>query len=201
MLLGSDASRVNNLGNAMHYLGFGFVKHYQEDADKWLNRDPSEVGYASGAAMLIKKEVLDKIGMFDEKFFMYHEDLDLCWRARLAGYKIILAPKSIVYHFYEFNRNKKMLYWTERNRWVCLLQNYSISTLIKLFPMLFIVELMMIVYSLIGGGRYLNLKITFGLLAICDLFCPSAKKLNQSRKVSATKSFRRDGIKIGFCGS
>jgi GT2 family glycosyltransferase len=52
----------------------------------------------SGCAMLIKKEVFEKIGLFDERFFLYFEDSDFCLRARKAGFKIFLEPKSIVFH-------------------------------------------------------------------------------------------------------
>lgn len=151
LLLGDDRSSTNNVGNALHYLGFGFVKHFKERVDSWYHRAPFEIGYASGAAMLIKREVIEKVGSLDEKFFMYHEDLDLCWRARLVGYKIIIAPQSVVYHYYEFHRNKKMFYWSERNRWATLFQNYSNQTLWKIFPILLIIEIGILIYSLFNG--------------------------------------------------
>lgn len=151
LVLGGERSLVNNAGNALHYLGFGFVKHYREPVEKWSRREPVEIGYASGAALLVKRSVLERIGVLDEKFFMYHEDLDLCWRAKLAGYRVILAPAAIVYHYYEFNRNKEMFYWTERNRWAVLLQNYSVKSLLLLAPMLLAIEVMMLLYSLAGG--------------------------------------------------
>ncbi|MDP3995522.1 MAG: glycosyltransferase family 2 protein, partial [bacterium] len=114
LVLGNERSLVNTSGNALHYLGFGFVKHYKEPVEKWAHKEPIEIGYASGAALLVKRSVLEQVGFLDEKFFMYHEDLDLCWRAKLAGYRVMLAPKAMVYHYYEFNRNKEMFYWTER---------------------------------------------------------------------------------------
>lgn len=169
LLLGNERALTNNVGNALHYLGFGFVKHYRERVDTWYHRAPFEIGYASGAAMLIKREVIEKlspparggvgvVGVLDVKFFMYHEDLDLCWRARLAGYKILIAPQATVYHHYEFNRNKKMFYWTERNRWAVLLQNYSLATLLKLIPILLFIELAMLGYSLISGWFIYKLR-------------------------------------------
>lgn len=151
LLLANERALTNNVGNALHYLGFGFVKHYRERVDTWYHRPPFAIGYASGAAMLIKREIIEKIGLLDEKFFMYHEDLDLCWRTRLVGYKIMIAPQALVYHYYEFNRNKKMFYWTERNRWAVLLQNYSLATLLKLIPILLFIEIAMLGYSLISG--------------------------------------------------
>jgi GT2 family glycosyltransferase len=144
--------------------------------------------------MLIKREVLNVIArrrsrrsndsdIFDSKFFAYHEDLDLCWRARLAGYKIMVAPKAIVYHYYEFNRNKKMLYWTERNRWIVLLQNYSAATLLLLAPMLVIIELLMLVYSLLRGWLHYKLKSYVWIWAHFPSILKQRHKVQSIRKV------------------
>lgn len=57
-----------------------------------------ETDWVTGCNMLVKREVLAKIGSFDEKFFFYFEDLDLCLRAKRAGYKIIFYPKAILWH-------------------------------------------------------------------------------------------------------
>lgn len=54
--------------------------------------------YVSGCCMLIKKEVFEKIGNFDERFFLYYEDVDFCLRARKAGFAIALDPAVILYH-------------------------------------------------------------------------------------------------------
>ncbi|MDP3731034.1 MAG: glycosyltransferase family 2 protein [bacterium] len=54
--------------------------------------------YVIGAAMLIKKEVLEKIDGFDEIYFLYFEDADLCLRAQLAGYRLKIAPETTIYH-------------------------------------------------------------------------------------------------------
>ena len=57
-----------------------------------------DVDYVSGAAMLIKKEVFNKIGFFDNHFFLYYEDVDFCLRARRQGFRIIVEPRLKIYH-------------------------------------------------------------------------------------------------------
>lgn len=56
------------------------------------------IDFATGAAMLIKKEVFEKIGLFNEKYFLYLEDMDFCVRAQRSKFKIIYSPKSILWH-------------------------------------------------------------------------------------------------------
>ncbi|HUV71854.1 MAG TPA: glycosyltransferase family 2 protein [Clostridia bacterium] len=69
-----------------------FSKYYP------LGNEPSQVEAVSGGAMLIPKEIIEKIGPFDERYFMYYEDLDFCRRVRKAGFKIYYLPSSKIIH-------------------------------------------------------------------------------------------------------
>lgn len=69
-----------------------------DERTKVKNEKPAKIDYVSCCCMLIKKEVLNKIGLLDEKFFLYFEDVDFCLRAKKAGFKIAVEPKSIVLH-------------------------------------------------------------------------------------------------------
>jgi GT2 family glycosyltransferase len=57
-----------------------------------------DTDFVSGCAMLIKKEVFKKIGLFDEDYFLYLEDVDFCWRTKQTGYKILFVPLAKVWH-------------------------------------------------------------------------------------------------------
>lgn len=59
---------------------------------------PTEVFWATGAALLIRSEVFHQLGGFDESFFAHMEEIDLCWRAKKMGYSFHVQPKSVVYH-------------------------------------------------------------------------------------------------------
>ncbi len=60
--------------------------------------DVSEIFWVSGAAMFIRSSVFHEVGGFDEYFFAHQEEIDLCWRVQLAGYKLSSCPQSVVYH-------------------------------------------------------------------------------------------------------
>lgn len=62
--------------------------------------------YVSGAAMLIKSQVFQKIGLFDERFFLYFEDVDFCLRAKQAGFKLAVEPKAVVFHQLQEGKQK-----------------------------------------------------------------------------------------------
>ena len=57
-----------------------------------------EVSSAKGASMLVRSDIFKKLGGFDQKFFVTFEDVDLCWRSWILGYRVLIIPASIVYH-------------------------------------------------------------------------------------------------------
>ena len=54
--------------------------------------------FVCGAALMIKRELYEKINLFDPNYFAYFEDVDLCWRAIISGYDVVYVPKSFIYH-------------------------------------------------------------------------------------------------------
>lgn len=68
------------------------------ETDHGQYQDVQEVFWASGAALVIRSAVYHEVGGFDAYFFAHQEEIDLCWRIQLRGYKILCQPQSIVYH-------------------------------------------------------------------------------------------------------
>lgn len=69
-----------------------------DEVDRGQYEKVEETDFATGACMFIKSEVLKKIGLFDERYFMYLEDVDLCRRAREADFGVMYAPKGYLWH-------------------------------------------------------------------------------------------------------
>ncbi len=69
-----------------------------DEVDRGQYDMTQETPFITGCSMMVRKEVFDRIGLLDEKFFAYLEDLDFCLRARQAGYKLLYVPKSVVWH-------------------------------------------------------------------------------------------------------
>jgi len=57
-----------------------------------------EISFATGCCMMFKGDVLKKVGLFDDQYFLYFEDADLSERVKKAGFKIYYAPKAVLYH-------------------------------------------------------------------------------------------------------
>jgi len=99
------------------------------------------VDAVSGAAFVIRKELFKLLKGFDESYFLYMEDTDLSWRARLNGWHILFVPHSVVFHDYKFNLSACKVFYQERNRYIMLLKCLSWRTLLGLFPTFFLAEI------------------------------------------------------------
>ena len=99
--------------------------------------------YICGASLMFKKEVYNKIGLFDPLYFMYYEDVDFCWRAWIYGYDVIYAPKSIIFHkIGHISKDVKIKYYfTEKNRLRTMLKNYELKSLLKILPRYFFLSI------------------------------------------------------------
>ena len=69
-----------------------------DEVDKGQYDAVAETSFVTGCSMMVKKEVFEKIGFLDEKFFAYLEDLDFCLRAKQTGYTLLYEPQSILWH-------------------------------------------------------------------------------------------------------
>ncbi len=159
LLLHPDTELINSAGNVMHYLGFGYCWGYRQKLAETHLPSIKEIGYASGAALLMRADLLKSYGLLDEDFFLYHEDLEYCFRLRAAGYKIALVRDSIVFHKYQFGRSITKFFWMERNRYGVMLEFFKWPTLLLLLPMALLMELALIIFALKGGWFGERLKV------------------------------------------
>jgi GT2 family glycosyltransferase len=88
-------------GGWMDFFAYPFCRgrvFYETENDLGQYDDESEIFWASGAAMCIKAKLFHGLGGFDGDYFAHMEEIDLCWRAKKAGFRIMVAPSSVVYH-------------------------------------------------------------------------------------------------------
>ncbi|HEV8131070.1 MAG TPA: glycosyltransferase family 2 protein [Acidobacteriota bacterium] len=126
---------INGIGGGMNYLGYGWDRGLNE-IDHGQYDTSEEVFFASGGACFLRRELFLALGGFDPRFFMYHEDVDFCWRARLAGYRVVACPAAVVYHKYGATTRRE-LGWDrreilgERHNFRSLLKNYRLHNAIR----------------------------------------------------------------------
>ncbi len=156
VLLASDPARVNACGLDVHLSGIAFCRGLGDAQDAYIAAEP--VAAVSGAAFLARRDVLEEIGGLDERFFMYMEDTELSMRARLAGYGVVMTPRSRVAHAYALGISPWKLYYLERNRIFMLVNVFRWRTLALLLPALLVAEAGVWAYALRGGPAMLTAK-------------------------------------------
>ncbi|MFQ5739697.1 MAG: glycosyltransferase family 2 protein [Acidobacteriota bacterium] len=126
MRLYHQPRRLNGVGGAMNSLGYTWDRGMWEE-DRGQYDHCEEVLFASAGAALFRRAALVEAGGFDERFFMDHEDVDLCWRLWLLGGRVVTAPRALAYHhFGGSTQASRGMEWRER-----MGERHNIRTLIK----------------------------------------------------------------------
>jgi GT2 family glycosyltransferase len=137
-ILNWDGSKFDFAGAAPHFAGYayqvGFGKPFVEDSFS----EVQPILFACGGAMMIDRQVFLEVGGFDEKYFIYFEDVDLGWRLWVLGYKVVFAPGAVAYHHHHgtmrsfSDYRKRVLY--KRNALYSVIKNYHEDSLRRVLP-------------------------------------------------------------------
>lgn len=187
---------VDNAGFDVDIFGFIDPK-YRDQAQKNLPKKAFETFATCGGCFITKKEIYQKIDGFDNSFWSLSDDVDLCWRIRLLGYKIYTNPNSFLLHHMSATLKKekqgKTRYLSERNNLTMILKNYSFLSLLFIMPLYLIIELMEIFFHLVTGKIYLSKSVIMAILdnikKIKDTLV-KRKKIQSTRVVSDLKIFK-----------
>ena len=188
--------RINACGNDVTFTGLTFCRGLDQRIDKFMS--PERVSAVSGAAFVIRKDVLDEIGPFDESFFVYFEDTDLSLRALLAGYECLYVPRAWVQHKYIFKLSPRKCFYQERNRYVALLRLFRWPTLVALVPLLLLSELIVWGYLVLRGPRQMWAKLQsyFAVLAALPQIVRQRREVQALRRVRDRDILARFGRRL-----
>src|SRR3989344_2672085 len=154
-------------GGYMDVFGFPFCRgriFVDIEKDQGQYDDIVDVVWTSGNCMITKAEVIRKVGMLDEIFFIYGEEADLCWRMFFHGYRLVYIPNSVVYHYGSGTMQNfifRKIFLHHRNGLILLLKNYTLIELIKYFPVRMALDLIAFFYY---GIHNRNLKYPFTVI-------------------------------------
>ena len=131
-----DGEKIDYVDGSLTWYGAGYKREVErEDTGLWER--PKNVLFPTGAAMFVPRAVYEELEGFDERFFMFYEDVDFGWRVNLAGYDVRYVPTSIAYHKHHASMNKfgnfREIYLLERNALACMYKNYGPELLKRAF--------------------------------------------------------------------
>src|SRR3989344_3999686 len=172
---------TNEVGQARS-IGFGEEDRGQYDKEQYIFG-------ATGGASLFRREEFIKVGLFDENYFMYSEEVDFAFRAQFLGYKSIYCPKAIVYHKHKATAKKfpqHLEYWQFRNMTQTLIKDFPISILLGDFRWLkiILVHLNTIFYQIKNGFFWPPFLTDLWLLFHLPALLVERSKIQSNKKVS-----------------
>ncbi|MBS1868521.1 MAG: glycosyltransferase family 2 protein [Actinobacteria bacterium] len=173
--------RVNAGENPVHLTGLCWSGRFEQPREQGPPRDVLAV---SGAALMIRADVFAALGGFEPGYFMYHDDVDVCWRARLAGWRVRFVPEATVVHDYAFEKGTGKWFWLERNRAWTVLSNYGAGTLLLLAPLLLATELAVLALALRGGWAREKLRAWWALARGLPALLRWRRRVQALRRVS-----------------
>src|SRR5205823_1500252 len=137
-----DPTTLREVGLSSDRFGYPYSPLEQDEIDHGQYDRVREVLFVSSAAMLLSRAALSRTGPPDERLSSFHDDLDLCWRARLAGFRVVMTPLARARHRgatssgeRRATRRRRTRYEAERASLAALLKNYGVLTLLWVLPL------------------------------------------------------------------
>jgi N-acetylglucosaminyl-diphospho-decaprenol L-rhamnosyltransferase len=176
---------INSAGNPIHFTGIVWAGGHGRPLEEAPT--PGEVPAASGACLAIPLTEWHRVGGFPAEFFMYHEDVDLSVRLRLAGGTVGIEPTAVVAHDYDFSASADKWRWLERNRLACLVRTYPGALLALLAPALLATELALLPVAAAGGWGRQKLRANWEFIAWLPRLLRERRALQRQRRISAAQ--------------
>ncbi len=178
-------TRINSAGNPIHFTGIVWAGGHGEPIE--AAPAAGEVPVLSGACLAIPLATWRAVGGFPERFFLYHEDVDLSLRLRLGGGKLGIEPAAVVDHDYEFGAREHKWRWLERNRWAFLIRVYPTPVLALVAPALLATELALVPASIAAGWGRQKLAASGEAIRWLPSLLRERRRVQAGRKVSAAE--------------
>ncbi len=149
LVYGDKRDLLNAVGSYLTSTGFLYHYGYRKNTSLSQYNKQMTIYSAKGAAMFLRRSAVGHIGNFDEDFFIYFEETDLCHRLWLAGYKVIYEPTSVIYHYEAIDTHKQMknsaiMYLSYRNRIASFMKNLSLGSFLRIMAVIFPVYIFLI---------------------------------------------------------
>jgi GT2 family glycosyltransferase len=186
-------------GGWIDTLGYPFSRGRVFDVCEKDNKqyDTAEpIFWATGACMMIRSELFHAMQGFDASFFAHQEEIDLCWRLQLAGYKIYACPEAIVYHVGAgtLPRGGRKVFLNFRNNLIMLTKNLPLTSLIWKLPARFSLDAISAYKGLLSGDTSFFFAIAKAHFAYMGYVLSGKLKRTESPKALETL----EGVYPGF---
>ncbi len=186
ILQSDDHTKIDTTGDFMSKWGLPYPRG-RNQTDNSEPKTISPIFSACGGSVVYRRRVFETVGLFDEAFFAYLEDVDLSFRARLAGFKVAINPLAITYH--HVGATAKQMgsfprYHYIKNSFYLFYKNFPASVFIRTLPRFCLVQMLMFVSALKNGVPQVALKAYLKGLVRLPKLIRQRHRIQSSRKIS-----------------
>lgn len=182
MLQENNKNLVDGAGDYFSAMGWAFARGKDKEAE-YYTTDKDVFSCCAGAA-IYRKSVFDEIGLFDENFFAYLEDMDVGYRARLKGYRNVIATKAKVYHVGSGSSGSRHNYFkakiSARNSFLVMYKNFAWWQWVVNMPLIVVGFLIKVIYFIpkrLTGGYVSGVFSSFGIMRKTKKAVPVNRKI------------------------
>ena len=186
LLTMDGGSLVNTSGGVSHFTGLSWAGQIGEPVEA-VSGEPREVPFLSGACLAMTREAWQRDPGFAPDYFLYFDDVDWCFRARLRGGRLGVEPSARVDHLYDFAKRRVKWRLLERNRWATVIRTYPRELLVLVAPALLATELALLAISARGGWLREKLQANGDVLRWLPRLLRERRAIQRSRSASAAE--------------
>jgi GT2 family glycosyltransferase len=179
ILFAEDRNKIYTDGNILHYICTSIAKNRNAEISSVNGRPERSIGCG---IQLIDKIKAERIGFFDEDYVMgWGDDGEFHHRLNLLGFKCYSVPEALVYH--KAIRSNPRIYGSIRNRWLMIIQTYSLKTIVLISPALFVYEFVFFLFLIIKGAYREYFRAMNDVIKNLNKIIEKRKKIQSTRTV------------------
>ena len=187
-------------GGYIDRYGYPFLRgriFFTIEPDEGQYQDEQEVFWTSGAAMFLRKDAIEKSLNLDEDFVHHMEEIDLCWRLHLSGFRLMVVPRSVIWHYAGAtikSDSYMKLYWNHRNNIFMMIKNLETRNLFLILPVRMLLDFINIFSAVLIRQNFRQsfaiISAYFWLIINLGLIFRKRRVVQQIRAISDRQVFR-----------
>jgi GT2 family glycosyltransferase len=186
LLTMADGHLINTSGGVSHFTGLSWAGQVGEPVDA-AGKEPREVAFLTGACLAMSREAWDRDPGFAPDYFLYFDDVDWCFRARLRGGRLGIEPTARVDHLYDFTKRRMKWRLLERNRWATVIRTYPRELLLLVLPALLVCELVLPLIAARSGWLKEKLQADVDVLRWLPRLLRERREIQSQRTITAAE--------------
>jgi GT2 family glycosyltransferase len=189
LLTMENGELINTSGGISHFTGFSWTAQIGEPVSA-ARRTPYEAAFVTGACLTMTRDAWERDPGFPPEYFLYFDDVDWSFRARLHGGTVGVEPTALVDHLYDFTKRRVKWRLLERNRWATVIRTYPPGLLALVLPGMLVTEIALLAIAARGGWLKEKLQAVGDTVRWLPRLLRERREIQERRVISSAEFAR-----------